>query len=154
MALPYQGRSVFTRTTNSGFKQQVFVMYHSTSPVGANNILKTNFAPSNERDNMLGQGIYVAKDVKKSLPYGPVTFKLLVYTGRVKAIEYQGHPLQKDWQRYYNSAWVPPHCGMVPSGLQENCIKTHRQIMILGVVRGFQLLDHQARNLTCDLTYQ
>ena len=30
---------------------------------------------------MLGNGLYVSRDIEKSIPYGPVTFKLLVYPG-------------------------------------------------------------------------
>jgi len=35
---------------------------------------------------------------------------------------------------------VPPNCGMVPSGMQENCVKSAKQIKILGIVKGHHLL--------------
>uniref|UniRef100_A0AAY5EB83 PARP catalytic domain-containing protein n=1 Tax=Electrophorus electricus TaxID=8005 RepID=A0AAY5EB83_ELEEL len=41
----------------------------------------------------------------------------------VKKINYQGHPLPKFWHiNGYDTAWVPPNCRMVPSGLVENCV--------------------------------
>ena len=143
-----QGKAVWDLMTTSGFRQQVYVMFHSTTPENASSILKNGFEPSDKSNTMLGQGIYVSKDLDKAIPYGPVTFKLLVYVGRVKAIREQGHPLQKEWQRHFSTAWVPPNCGMVDSGREENCVKSKRQITFLGVVQGFHLLDRCAQSLT------
>ena len=150
---PFSKRSVWGQRNDYGEKDQVFIFYHSTkTPEMATGILRHGFKRSPSRGNMLGEGIYVAKDLVKALPYGPVTFKLLVYTGRIIRIDHQGHRRQKTWQSNFNSAWVPPHCGMVRSGLQENCIRDPEQIRILGVVRGYDLLSPRAQSRTTDLT--
>jgi hypothetical protein len=108
----------FYQETTSGFRQQVFVMFHST-PTWENavSILEQGFYPSRP-SRMLGQGIYVSSTLRKAEAYGTYTFKLLVYTGKICTIDRQGHPLQKSWQSQFGSAWVRPKCGMVPSGLQ------------------------------------
>ena len=31
----------------------------------------------------------------------------------------------------YDTAWVPPHCGMVPSGLEEDCVYDTKRIVVL-----------------------
>merc|ERR1719323_2124145 len=95
---------------------------------------------------MLGNGVYVSASRAKAQAYGQVIFKLLVYPGDVCRVDRQGHPWQKTWQKYYDSAWVPRNCGMVPSGLEENCIKSESQILILGVCKGFRFLDIDAQN--------
>ena len=66
---------------------------------------------------MLGNGIYVSSSLAKARAYGRVVFKLMVYPGYVKRVTRQGDPWQKSWHNEYESAWVPPNCGMVPSGL-------------------------------------
>lgn len=129
-------------------------MYHSTSVENAKSILENGFTSSKTNDNMLGQGIYVSADIEKALDYGPVTFKLLVYPGWVRAVTRQGDEWQKTWQRKYSSAWVPPNCGMVYSGRQENCVKSKRQIKILGVVRGYDDLDYDVQSMCEDLYWK
>lgn len=149
----FSKRSVGHGHDKKGRRRQVFIFYHSTTdPDAAESILRNGFRKSSGQGNMLGEGIYVAKDLRKALPYGPITFKLLVSTGRIIKIDRQGHPMQKSWQHQYNSAWVPPNCGMVQSGLQENCIRDPQQIMILGVIRGFDLLSPRAKRMTNDLS--
>ncbi len=86
--------------------------------------------------------------MEKAKAYGPVVLRLLVYLGRVAKITCQGHPLQKSWHAFYGTAWVPPNCGMVPSGLEENCIKSPGQVKVLGVSRGFSYLDYDERAMT------
>ncbi len=141
-------------------------MYHGTSVPSAVQILNGGgFNLSGGPNQMLGNGLYVSKDMTKSLNYGPVVFRLLVYPGRVAIIDQQGHPLQKRWHSEYGSAWVPPNCGMVPSGLevrstvcldsltynpelkrfQENCVKSSSQVRILGVAVGWSLLPPHIR---------
>jgi len=110
------------------------VMYHGTSERNAASIRREGrFRPST--GGMLGRGVYLSKDVQKAKHYGPVIFRCLVSVGRVKKIDRQGHPLQKTWQTNgYNTAWVPPRCGMVPSGLEENCVLDPDRIQILGAL--------------------
>jgi len=103
---------------------------------------------SNHSTNMLGAGLYVSHSANKAVRYGDVIFRLLVYPGRVCKVDRQGHPLQKDWRREYGSAWVPPNCGMVPSNLPENCLKSPKQVRILGVSRGFRKLPWSAQQKT------
>ena len=63
---------------------------------------------------MLGKGVYVSSTLRKTEAYGPITFKLLVYPGRICLVDRQGHPRQKTWQRDFGSAWTPPNTpGMV-----------------------------------------
>jgi hypothetical protein len=111
--------SVWNQETTSGFRQSVFVMYHSTKDwESANGILDKGFNQSSGSDQMLGTGIYVSATMRKCIGYGPITFKLLVYPGLVCTVDRQDHSLQKTWHSQYGSAWVPPMCGMVQSELQ------------------------------------
>ena len=55
-----------------------------------------------------------------------------VRVGKVKKIDQLGHPMQKTWSILgYDTAWVPAHCGMVPSGLEEDCVFDPRRITVL-----------------------
>ena len=111
--------SVWRQTTVSGFRQQAFIMFHGTDPDAASSIVREQrFRISTGPDTMLGNGVYVSASRAKAQAYGQVIFKLLVYPGDVCRVDYQGHPWQKTWQKYYDSAWVPRNCGMVPSGLE------------------------------------
>ena len=51
--------------------------------------------------------------------------------------------MRKTWQSQFDSAWLPANAdrGMVRSGRSENCIKSPRQIRILGVTRGRHLIS-------------
>ena len=112
------GEEVFRKQTKSGFKQRVYIMYHSTkTPEAAKSILENGFRKSDPACNMLGAGIYASRALEKARSYGDITFKLLVYPGLIRVITKQGDPKQKKWQGEYGSAWVPPKCGMVRSGL-------------------------------------
>ena len=54
----------------------------------------------------------------------PCFLECLVHVGKVKRIDAINHPMQKTWSLLgYDTAWVPPHCGMVPSGLEEGCVR-------------------------------
>ena len=74
----------------------------------AESILNNGFFLS-DHSRMLGSGVYVSATLEKTQNYGPITFKLLVYPGRICKIDYQGHPYQKSWQGDFGSAWAPPH---------------------------------------------
>jgi hypothetical protein len=105
-------------------------MFHGTSASNATLIERNGFKVSD--DGMLGRGVYLSKDVKKARAYGDVVLQVSVRVGRVKKIDYQNHPLQKTWAAAgYDSAWVPPRCGMVPSGLEENCIADPSRIQVI-----------------------
>ena len=82
--------------------------------------------------------MYCSRDLRKARRYGAVVLRLAVNLGRVITIDRQGHPLQKIWQTRiggsFDAAWVPPNSGVVPSGLEENCVRDPSQIMVLGRV--------------------
>jgi len=110
------------------------VMYHGTSECNAASIVQEGrFRPS--AGGMLGQGVYLSKDPRKARHYGSAVLQCIVSVGRVVKINRQGHPLQKSWSEHgYDTAWVPPNCGMVPSGLEEDCVLDPGRIQILGVL--------------------
>ncbi|KAK3571230.1 hypothetical protein QTP86_005423 [Hemibagrus guttatus] len=115
---------------NKGYGgHRYYTMYHGTTLAAAQTIMHEGFRRS--ADGMLGPGVYVSRSVDKAMryPLNPppgvrlAVLKLRVRVGRVKKIDYQGHPLQKTWhEQGYSTAWVPPDCGMVSSGLEEDCV--------------------------------
>lgn len=119
---------------------QVYIMYHGTSRDAAERIVRKGFKQSSH--GMLGRGVYLSRDLDKAMRYplelseeDRVVIKVKVRVGKVKKIDYQGHPLQKTWHDHgYNTAWCPPNCGMVGSGLQENCVWNPGRITILEVI--------------------
>merc|ERR1712098_524240 len=91
-------------------------MFHGTRPEAAKSIQKEGFKPST--NGMLGPGVYVSQDINKARKHGAVVLETEVRTGKVKKIDRQGHSMQKSWAKEgYDSAWVPPNCGMNPSGM-------------------------------------
>lgn len=131
--------------------QDAYIMYHGTSLGNAIKILRDGFVPSTS--GMLGPGIYVTRSFQKAaaypkhLPPGDeqVILQLRVQVGRVKRIDHQRHPLQKKWhQAGYDTAWVPPNCGMVASGLEENCVWDPSRIEVLDVLNS----DGISKNLS------
>ncbi|XP_073441727.1 uncharacterized protein [Dendrobates tinctorius] len=119
--------------------RRFYTMYHGTSVEAAHNIINNGFAVSN--DGMLGRGVYASRDVEKASRYPlnttdpKVVLKLSVRVGKVKKIDSQDHPMRLTWHDHgYDTAWMPPECGMVPSGLQENCIFDPWRIKIVDVV--------------------
>ncbi|XP_058865475.1 uncharacterized protein LOC117397126 [Acipenser ruthenus] len=118
-----------------------YTMYHGTTKERAESITRYGFQQS--EDGMLGRGVYVSRDFNKASWY-PLhrperekrVLKLCVNVGRVKKIDRQGHPMQKTWHHHgYDSAWVPPNCGMVPSGLEEDCIWDPNRITVVEVIK-------------------
>eukprot|EP00928_Gymnodinium_smaydae_P026620 TRINITY_DN20843_c0_g3_i1.p1 TRINITY_DN20843_c0_g3~~TRINITY_DN20843_c0_g3_i1.p1 ORF type:complete len:884 (-),score=113.95 TRINITY_DN20843_c0_g3_i1:213-2864(-) len=113
-----------------------FEMFHGTSRENAHSIERYGFRPT--VDGMLGPGVYCSRDLRKARRYGAVVLRLSVQLGRVIKIDKRGHPLQKIWQTEvggsFDAAWVPPNSGVVPSGLEENCVRSPSQIVILGRV--------------------
>nr|NP_001122285.1 grass carp reovirus (GCRV)-induced gene 2j [Danio rerio]AAI63165.1 LOC100005405 protein [Danio rerio]AAI63180.1 LOC100005405 protein [Danio rerio]ADZ76353.1 Gig2-like protein DreJ [Danio rerio] len=116
-----------------------YIMYHGTSRVAAERILREGFRPSTK--GMLGRGVYLSRDLEKASRYPlnlpenqRVIIRVKVNVGRVKRIDHQGHPMQKTWQRRYDTAWCPPECGMVESGLEEDCVRDPRQITVIDLI--------------------
>ncbi|KAK3523518.1 hypothetical protein QTP70_001887 [Hemibagrus guttatus] len=120
---------------------QVYRMYHGTSAEAAEQIKRTGFRQS--ADGMLGRGVYLSRDLNKASRYPlglpewqRVVIRVRVNVGRVKKIDYQGHPMQKTWHDHgYDTAWCPPNCGMVPSGLEEDCVWDPRCIKVIDIIR-------------------
>uniref|UniRef100_A0A3Q3XDN6 PARP catalytic domain-containing protein n=1 Tax=Mola mola TaxID=94237 RepID=A0A3Q3XDN6_MOLML len=118
-----------------------YVMYHGTTSQIAQAILATGFRQSS--GGMLGRGVYLSRDLEKASRYpidhpehDRVVIKVVVNVGKVIAINYQQHPKQKTWHDYgFDTAWVPPRCGMVKSGLEEDCVWDPNRITILKVIR-------------------
>ncbi|XP_040182600.1 uncharacterized protein LOC120915857 [Rana temporaria] len=115
---------------------RIYVMYHGTTSTSADNIMRNGFSQS--KDGMLGRGVYISRDLRKAKRYplndksDQVILKLRVNVGRVKKINRQGHRLQKTWHdEGYDTAWVPPNCGMVPSGLEEDCVWDPKRIKVV-----------------------
>lgn len=122
-------------------EHQFIIMYHGTTMANALKIQSDGFVPS--KDSMLGPGVYLSRDLKKASAYpkhagsqGRAVIKVKVQVGLMKKIWYQGHPLQKTWHQHgYGTAWVPPKCGMVPSGLEEDCVYDPRRIEVLQIIQ-------------------
>ncbi|KAJ8254702.1 hypothetical protein GJAV_G00196220 [Gymnothorax javanicus] len=118
-----------------------YIMDHGTSREAAGQIMAGGFRQSS--DGMLGPGVYVSRDLKKASKYPlhlpeheRVVLKLIVDVGRVKKIDFQGHPMQKTWHTVYgyDTAWVPPNCGMVESNLEEDCVWDPCRIRVIEAI--------------------
>uniref|UniRef100_A0A3P8S4Z1 Poly [ADP-ribose] polymerase n=1 Tax=Amphiprion percula TaxID=161767 RepID=A0A3P8S4Z1_AMPPE len=126
--------------TESPQNDKTYVMYHGTTRKNAQSIIKSGFRQS--ADGMLGQGVYLSRDLQKASRYpleerehNRVVLKVRVNVGEVVVINYQHHPLQKTWHDAgYDTAWVPPNCGMVKSGLEENCVWDPNRIQIIKAI--------------------
>ncbi|XP_050949600.1 uncharacterized protein LOC127152794 [Labeo rohita] len=127
------------QSTTEPVNGNVYRMYHGTTARAAEQIKIHGFRPS--ADGMLGRGVYLSRDLNKASRYPldkpreRVVIRVMVNVGRVKKIDYQGHPLQKTWHDHgYDTAWVPPNCGMVPSGLEEDCVWDPKQITFIDII--------------------
>ncbi len=127
------------QSTTEPVNGNVYRMYHGTTERAAEQIKIRGFQPS--AGGMLGRGIYLSRDLNKASrypldkPQERAVIRVKVNVGRVKKIDYQGHPLQKTWhENGYNTAWCPPNCGMVSSGLEEDCVWDPNLITIIDVI--------------------
>ncbi|XP_025762446.1 uncharacterized protein LOC109201766 [Oreochromis niloticus] len=120
---------------------ETYAMYHGTTSANARSILASGFCRSS--DGMLGPGVYLSRDLDKASRYpmkhpvhDKVVIRVKVNVGRVKAIDRQNHPLQKTWHDHgYDTAWVPPNCGMVRSGLEEDCVWDPKRITVIDIIK-------------------
>ncbi|XP_041030200.1 grass carp reovirus (GCRV)-induced gene 2o [Carcharodon carcharias] len=135
---------------------KIYKMYHGTTEKKARLICRNGFHQS--KHGMLGPGVYVSRDIEKAsrypmnLPYNEqkVVLELKVKVGRVKKIDYQGHPLQYTWHyEGYDTAWCPPNCGMVPSGLEEDCVWDPNRITVTKVLKTSSTPDPRAYTDWC-----
>uniref|UniRef100_A0A8C7YPT5 Grass carp reovirus (GCRV)-induced gene 2j n=1 Tax=Oryzias sinensis TaxID=183150 RepID=A0A8C7YPT5_9TELE len=127
---------------------RTYIMYHGTTRANAEKIKANGFQRST--CGMLGAGVYLSRDLEKARRYpinhpdkDRVIIKVKVNVGRVIIIRHQNHRLQKTWSSHgYDSAWVPPNCGMVNSGLEENCIWDPSRIEVLELIKPQVGLSH------------
>uniref|UniRef100_A0A3Q4GRA7 PARP catalytic domain-containing protein n=1 Tax=Neolamprologus brichardi TaxID=32507 RepID=A0A3Q4GRA7_NEOBR len=118
-----------------------YIMYHGTTRACARSILASGFCQS--PDGMLGRGVYLTRDLKKASrypidhpDYDKIVIKVKVRVGKVKIIDHQDHPLRKCWYYHgYDTAWVPPYCGMVQSGQEEDCVWDPNRIKIISTIK-------------------
>ncbi|XP_051536308.1 uncharacterized protein LOC127430523 [Myxocyprinus asiaticus] len=119
----------------------VYRMYHGTSREAAEKIKVSGFKRSSK--GMLGPGVYLSRDLEKASRYPldlpvdqRVVLRVMVNVGKVIKIDRQYHPLQTTWHEYgYDTAWCPPKCGMVRSGLEEDCVWDPNRITVIDEIR-------------------
>ena len=145
-------RWLFTRPpvrviVRNNFKHRFYLTYHATPLHNAKNILENGFKPSGPSHNMLGAGLYCSTDPQKTEAYGEIEFKLVAYAGRTVKIDRLDHPQRVSWARSYDTAWVPVGT-LNKSGKQENCLRSVQQVKIVGISRGYELLDKETQKLT------
>ena len=113
-----------------------YVMYHGTTRQNAEAIETARCQQS--ADGMLGPGVYLSRDLQKASCY-PIdlpesdraVIKVVVDVGKVIRISRQNQPHQMTWHDHgYNTAWVPPNCGMV----EEVCVWDQNQIQIINTI--------------------
>nr|XP_033811228.1 uncharacterized protein LOC117365223 [Geotrypetes seraphini]XP_033811229.1 uncharacterized protein LOC117365223 [Geotrypetes seraphini] len=122
--------------------RRAYDMYHGTSEQAASSIIMAGFKPS--VNGMLGQGVYVSRDIRKAQGYpgnlspaDRIILKVRVIVGKVKKIDSANHPLRATWHNYgYDSAWVPPNSPQWISPLTENCVWDSKRVKVMDVVQG------------------
>ncbi|KAK9955398.1 hypothetical protein ABG768_015280 [Culter alburnus] len=123
---------------------KVYKMYHGTSMENEQQIVMYGFLRSDK--GMLGPGVYLSRDLQKASRYPldlpesqRVVLRVKVDVGKVIKIDYKRHPLQETWHDHgYDTAWCPPNCGMVRSGLEEFCVWDPRRITVIDVIHPIQ----------------
>ncbi|XP_034088753.1 grass carp reovirus (GCRV)-induced gene 2e [Gymnodraco acuticeps] len=132
-----------------------YVMYHGTTKAIAQSIQATGFRQST--GGMLGRGVYLSRDLLKASRY-PIGYpehdkaviKCLVKVGKVIKIDDKRHPKRMTWHDHgFDTAWVPPNCGMVKSGLEEDCVWDPSRITISKIIDP-KPVPTGARGYMCD----
>jgi len=130
-------------------------MYHATHPRNVVDIIENGFNRSQgaERNLLFGDGLYVSRDIEKTLGYGDVCFKLLVYPGKTLRVESLEDPLRTTWHKKFSSAWLPPNHAVSTRhpGREETCVKSSTQVRILGISYGHELLEPATKARLRDL---
>ena len=123
-------------------------MYHATKTAeSAARIINEGFKISQRTSLVLGDGLYVSRDIHKTQPYGSICFKLLVYPGKTFVVENDTTPEERtSWNEEFSSAWLPPNNKVAPSGLEETCVKSASQVRVLGIAYGYELLDFNTQS--------
>jgi hypothetical protein len=122
------------------------MMFHGTTPEAAALIEQGGFRASTQ--GLLGPGVYVSRDVRKSRKYGSTILEVVVRVGRVcradkhpKLIP-RGYGTDAPWHDVggYDTAWVPPDCpASVFTGahyregiVEEDCVWDASRVSVLG----------------------
>merc|ERR1719291_475175 len=85
------------------------------------------------RRMMLGDGVYVTRNIQKTLHYGEVCFKLLVYPGKTFIVDDTTPEEERTkWHTEYGSAWLVPNNSIHHTKQEETCVKSSSQVRILG----------------------
>ncbi|KEG10416.1 hypothetical protein DQ04_03741090 [Trypanosoma grayi] len=104
------------------------IMFHGTTLEACKHIMREGFKPSMK--GVLGEGVYLSRNVKKAVNYGPVIVECVVRVGSVVVIDKRNHHLRKNWPAHgYQSAWIPPDAGVTASGLEEHCVHDTRRVV-------------------------
>ncbi|KAK7131134.1 hypothetical protein R3I94_016311 [Phoxinus phoxinus] len=117
-----------------------YTMFYGTSKEDAEQIKAYGFCQSN---GIFGRGVYLSRDVEKAFnvpAHAPMhqrsVLRVKVNVGKVIKIDCQGNQLQITWHDHgYDTAWCPPNCGMVRSGLEQDCVWDPRRIIVIDVIR-------------------
>lgn len=132
-------------------------MYHGTTHEAAVAILRTRRFELSDK-GLLGVGVYVSRDVRKAMRYGPCVVECAVFQGKTVVIRERHHPLQKCWHKAkgYDSAWIPPDSfvltqratledddpsvavgtrGQTGGDLEEHCVADPRRVYPLHIVK-------------------
>ena len=124
------------------FLHQFYVAYHGTAASNVESILANGLRESEK--GMFGKGVYVSRDIRKTFWYtedkkdgkGPgACFKLLVYTGKTKTMTEVDN--LGSWRSEFDSAYLPPNNDVVKSKREETCLRSAKQVRILGIAYGF-----------------
>ena len=120
-------------------------MYHGTRPMVAAMIEQIGFIASNQ--GLLGPGVYVSRDKRKSLKYGSTVLEVMVRVGRVCRADKHPELIPREcgtdalWHdEGYDTAWVPPDCpASVFTGahhgegiVEEDCVWDASRVSVLG----------------------
>ena len=120
----------------------VLTMYHGTSLDNAKSIMRDGFRPS--VDGLLGPGVYLTRDLVKASHYGQAIVEVRAAVGRTAVVNAKGHRLQRSWHyrgaapggHAYDSAWIPPDCGVSKSNLEEHCVRDPSRVVAVCIREG------------------
>ena len=121
-------------------------MYHGTRPEFAALIEQNGFKPSTQ--GLLGPGVYVSRDIKKSRKYGSTILEVMVSVGKVCRADKHPEMIPKGYGRSapwhddggFDTAWVPPDCpASVFRGahfsegiVEEDCVWDPSRVKVMG----------------------
>uniref|UniRef100_A0A673KPT5 Grass carp reovirus (GCRV)-induced gene 2l n=1 Tax=Sinocyclocheilus rhinocerous TaxID=307959 RepID=A0A673KPT5_9TELE len=96
----------------------IYIMYHGTSRENAEKVKVSGFkqSPENACLDVISSGLDLPENQR-------LVLRAKVNVGR------------KTWHdQGYDTAWCPPKCGMVPSGLEEDCVWDPKRITVIDLI--------------------